>query len=452
MSKSTSFPPIPRFLMMILLILASISYGSAQDKQYATSQENGKNRATIILGALSTGYSSTTNSSIANVENADNADDTEDNTNATIKAMNFSLLIADYPGEAWLQMNFPSAIEANTTTYIKIGEPETKGLSLDLLETVGGLLGLLDENIVITEVYDGNTQIGTGNVSTTMTRDGDGEIYLAVTPSQNYTGIRIKLRSQSNLLGISLGGGLDMKVYDAFYYTEGEDCGRPQHTYFTSSGVNIGLLDFGDRNLSHAIDDDPGTYSTVKSTALLNANVAGSQSQVFTYAGPASENATLNIKLSVGSGGLVNTDLLGTSKVILYNGTEVVYDRALQSSLLNNTDALNLLESGQPITMIFAPGRPFDRVEVQLTSPLGLSIIGSALQIYDVQRYDDAAGCPNSEVDDPSATNDPFDISSCAVGLIDFYNVYFLQRVVYGYCDSFYAFTWDVVCLLLIYP
>src|SRR5690625_3199729 len=450
MSKSTSFPPIPRFLMMILLILASISYGSAQDKQYATSQENGKNRATIILGALSTGYSSTTNSSIANVENPDNAVDADENTYATMKARNVSLLIADYSGEAWLQMNFPSAIEANTTTYIKIGEPETKGLSLDLLETVGGLLGLLDENIVITEVYDGNTQIGTGNVSTTMTRDGDGEIYLAVTPSQNYTGIRIKLRSQSNLLGISLGGGLDMKVYDAFYYTEGEDCGRPQHTYFTSSGVNIGLLDFGDRNLSHAIDDDPGTYSTVKSTALLNANVAGSQSQVFTYAGPASENATLNIKLSVGSGGLVNTDLLGTSKVILYNGTEVVYDRALQSSLLNNTDALNLLESGQPITMIFAPGRPFDRVEVQLTSPLGLSIIGSALQIYDVQRYDDDAGCPNPELEPfPTATDDPFDVASCATELIDFDNVDFAQRAVDGNNESYATLHADAGTLLV---
>src|SRR5690625_6376242 len=103
MSKSTAFLTIPRLLMMILLILASISYGSAQDKQYATSQENGKNRATIILGALSTGYSSTTNSSIANVENPDNAVDADENTYATMKARNVSVLIADYSGEAWLQ-------------------------------------------------------------------------------------------------------------------------------------------------------------------------------------------------------------------------------------------------------------------------------------------------------------------------------------------------------------
>src|SRR5690625_2315632 len=227
MSKSTSFPPIPRFLMMILLILASISYGSAQDKQYATSQENGKNRATIILGALSTGYSSTTNSSIANVENPDNAVDADENTYATMKARNVSVLLVDYSGEAWLQMNFPNTIEANTTTYIKIGEPETKGLSLDLLETVGGLLGLLDENIVITEVYNENTQIGTGNVSTTMTRDGDGEIYLDVTTSQNYTGIRSMMSSQSILLVIYYVGGVVMYGYVAFCNMEGVVRGEP---------------------------------------------------------------------------------------------------------------------------------------------------------------------------------------------------------------------------------
>src|SRR5699024_3704505 len=178
-----------------------------------------------------------------------------------------------------------------------------------------------------------------------MTRDGEGNIYLAVTPSEDYDGVRIKLRSQSNLLGLSLGGGLDMKVYDAFYYTDGEDCGRPVMTYFEDSGVNIALLDFQDRNLENAIDNDESSYSTVKQTALLNANVAGTQSQVFEYTALSSEESTLNIKLSLGSGGAVNTDLLGSAEVVLYDGDNVVYERSLQSSLLNNTDALDLLNS-----------------------------------------------------------------------------------------------------------
>src|SRR5699024_3702580 len=145
-------------------------------------------------------------------------------------ARNVSLLIADFSGEAWLQMNYGNTVDAHKTTYIKIDEPTTTGLNLDLLETVGGLLGLLDENILIAEAYNGANSIS--SVSSTMTRDGEGNIYLAVTPSEDYDGVRIKLRSQSNLLGLSLGGGLDMNVYDAFYYTDGEDCGRPVMTYF----------------------------------------------------------------------------------------------------------------------------------------------------------------------------------------------------------------------------
>src|SRR5699024_11811347 len=70
----------------------------------------------------------------------------------------------------------------------------------------------LDENILIAEAYNGANSIS--SVSSTMTRDGEGNIYLAVTPSEDYDGVRIKLRSQSNLLGLSLGGGLDMNVYE----------------------------------------------------------------------------------------------------------------------------------------------------------------------------------------------------------------------------------------------
>src|SRR5690625_4390531 len=185
-------------LLLILLPLGNLN-AEAQTKEYADSQTNGKNSAAILLGAISGGYSSTNNSSIANVEDPDDAVDADEVTYATMKARNVSILVGSFSGEAWLQMNYANTVDANKTTYIKIGEPEAVGLNLDLLETVGGLLGLLDENILIAEAYDGTNSIS--SVSSTMTRDGEGNIYLAVTPSEDYDGVRIKLRSQSNLLG-----------------------------------------------------------------------------------------------------------------------------------------------------------------------------------------------------------------------------------------------------------
>src|SRR5690606_31055403 len=106
------------------------------------------------------------------------------------------------------------------------------------------------------------------------------------------------------------------------------------------------------------------------------------------------EESTLNIKLALGSGGAVNTDLLGGIEVVLTkwndttNQNDIVYRRSLQSGLLNNTDALTLLQSGGAATLTFAPGRAFDRAEVRLNSTVGLSVLGNGVRIYDVQRYD----------------------------------------------------------------
>src|SRR5699024_11001054 len=102
-------------------------------------------------------------------------------TSAQLEARSLSLLVAQYTGESWLQMNFGSTVSANTTTYIKIDEPEpTNGLNIDLLQTVGGLLGLLENNILLTEVYDKNgNKINSSDVLTNIVTDADGDSYLA---------------------------------------------------------------------------------------------------------------------------------------------------------------------------------------------------------------------------------------------------------------------------------
>src|SRR5699024_994875 len=112
----------------------------------------------------------------------------------------------------------------NTTSYVKIGEPSASGLNVDLLDVVGGLLGLLDNDLVMVDVYNGGSQVPASEVSSTIVTDADGNNYIAVTSEQDYTGIKVKLKYRGNLLGLSIGASLKMKVYDAFYYTDGEKC------------------------------------------------------------------------------------------------------------------------------------------------------------------------------------------------------------------------------------
>src|SRR5690606_34633101 len=186
--------------------------------------------------------------------------------------------------------------------------------------------------------------------------------------------------------------------------------------------------------------------------ALLGLSVAGSQSQIFNFGSLSTDESTLNIKLRLGSGGVLNADLLGATEVILYNGATKVYQRSLQSSLLHNTDLLNLLQSGQPITMTFAPGRPFDRAEVRLTSPVGVALLGDALRIYDVQRYD-GVNCVNPLLDPvPTATADPFDEASCAGSLLDFDNVDFAHNAIDGNNETFATIYADAGNLLVSGP
>src|SRR5690606_25352466 len=101
---------------LLTLLCSTNFYG--QTKEYATSQSNGKNAATILLGAISGGYNSTTTNA-ANVATPANAVDGNETTAAVMEASNISILgLAQWSGEAWLQMNFPSTSlpGANTTT------------------------------------------------------------------------------------------------------------------------------------------------------------------------------------------------------------------------------------------------------------------------------------------------------------------------------------------------
>lgn len=169
-------------MLFLLFNTGNIFTVNGQNKTYATNQSNGKNAATIVAGLISGGYSSTSFSSVATVENPENSVNGNETTSSTMKARNLNVALVDYSGEAWLQMNYTSAVSAYKTSYVKIDEPTTSGWNIDLLATVGGLLGLLNDNIIIVEAYNNSSKLN--NVESTISRDGNGNIYIAVTPSQ----------------------------------------------------------------------------------------------------------------------------------------------------------------------------------------------------------------------------------------------------------------------------
>ncbi|EDM43314.1 hypothetical protein SCB49_01127 [unidentified eubacterium SCB49] len=375
-----------------------------------------------------------------------------DNNYATLYAQGgievLGIEIGGYEGV--IELEFPSDVPKDTWSYVRMDD-DTGLLDGLLGGSLGDLLtGLLDNLLlgnqeIVIDARDGTTSVlsrssesGFNTPRVKVIQDAAGHNYLAIRPDAKYDRLRITHKKSATL---DLGGEKELKIYSAFYFDgTGEECGRPFGTSFDGDdGIGLSLIEVGDQNLNYAIDNDVNTFSTLKPGSLVDVNIASTLRQNFYFSTPSNIDNTLNIKIALGSAGVVNANLLGAIQVVLYDeDANIVYTRALQSSLLNNTDALGLLTSGAPITLTFAPGISYSSAAVELVSPIGAAVLGSGIKIYDVQRYDGTSTCINLQIAAiPSATISPLDTPSCASTLLDFENVDFPSYAVDGNNETY---------------
>src|SRR5690606_19804237 len=273
---------------------------------------------------------------------------------------------------------------------------------------VGGLLGLLDD-VIIPEAYSGatagspGTKIADANVRSTIVKDGDGNLYVAITSFEPYNSVRIKLRNQGSLLGLSLGSTFELDVYEAFIL-ENSSCGP---ALFTDLGQTTGIsVNLGDvvKNPSFAIDDNTSSYSQISTGALA---VAASAAQNIYFPALSEPTSTLKVRLGSESSAL-NLDLLGAYRVRVFNGNTLVQSFPLQNGLVNGLDLLGLLGNNGATTVTFSvTNGAYDRVEIGLNTTVGLNLAASTLRIYDVSRS--SANCP-----EPPPTTSPLISPVCA--------------------------------------
>ncbi len=396
------------------------------------------------------------------VENPDNALVDDDNYARLFASPGYVATAGSYKGV--IELKFAQTLPADTWSYVRMeGDSDLFRALLggSLGNALGSVLGAViagNQEIIIDARMGGNSilsrssGLGFETERVKLMQDDEGNYYLAIRPNGQYDRLRI-----TNQVGSLLGFGVEktLDVYSAFYYEDtGNDCDRPFATSFDGGGgIGLELGDLNDQNLGNAIDDDENSFSRLKSSSVLDVNVASTLSQYFYFPTVSAETTTANIKLALGSGGLVNTDLLGAIEIIFFEDNTIVSRRSLQSSLLNNTNALTLLDNGDPVTLTFAPGKAFDRIAIKLNSPVGVNLLGNGVKIYDVQRYDDVAECPNPLIAAlPTATDNPFETASCASGLIDFDNVDFAHRAVDGNNESYATLFADAGSLLVSGP
>lgn len=424
-------------LIIFLVLLVPLTYGYGQEKVYAKSAIFGTNNKITVLGIGS--YKPTTDKNIANVIDVDKAVDKNLDSFASLFATNIAVVVGAN-GEAWIQTNFETAVPANTVAYVKVSAPINKGANLDLGKLVGGLLGVLGSNLIVEAYENDTTALNSKDVIVDFSETANGDLYLAISASKPFKGVRVSLRAEGSILNLLGGNKLEMNVYEAFYYKGDNSCGKPVSTAIEAKGLKIDLLGglfelIGTKEFSKSIDNDVNSYSILKSGNLLNVGVGGHLSQYFNFPTTSTADATFNIKIGANTG-LLDLNVINALEVRAYNKNQLVYNRSLSGGLLNGTDLLTLLSGKESSILTFAPGKAFDKVELRINTAIGVGLANGGLRIYDVERYDGKT-CVNPQVVVPAPTAVPFETASCATSIIDFENVDFATNAIDGNNETY---------------
>ncbi|MDX1445477.1 gliding motility-associated C-terminal domain-containing protein [Lishizhenia sp.] len=309
--------------------------------------------------------------------------------------------------DGFIEVEFPSLLPANTTTYVKIATeddiltPLTGGSLATLLSDVLGIVLAGNQELDI-EARNGTSTVlsastaSPGDFSADSLRvviDSAGSFYLAITPSNAYNRIYIS-NEMGSLLGLFM--TRELEFYDAFYYNGTNACGQAMYTSFDGTGITLDLLNLGGAGVQNpelAIDSDTSTHSTLNFGIL---DVASTLEQTIYFDGPTNTTDEFRIRLQISSS-LVSLGLANNIEIEAKLGATTVFNQNLTSGSLINLNLLDL-QNGQPVDVIVDPNTPIDRITVRMTSLLGVDL-AQMLYLYGVQKI------PAMPTIDPASVN-----------------------------------------------
>ncbi len=357
---------------MLFLTVLSVNTAYAQTKVYASIQSV---------------------SAESHIENKANAADSDLTTRARIKAYS-GIVVVGGAYEGYMELQFPTTLAANTTSYVKIGAddnilaPLVGGTLGGLLNTVVGVVLTGSQQFTV-QAKDGTNVVLEGRSEVANAFAGDklriaqndlGEYFVVITPDVQYNRIRL-----TNRLGalIALGVTKRLDVYEAFYVSNTAACGLGALTSYSGDGISLSLLQLGTAgvfNAKNAIDANL-TNSSQLGLGLLG--VAASVQQTVYFEGPASASDMYYIKMSVNPD-LIALGLLSNITVVAHNGSTQVGQPVSINSLLN-LDLLGLFNQGQVVSIPFTPSGAADRITLKLTGLASVEI-NQTIDLYGIVK------------------------------------------------------------------
>jgi len=313
-------------------------------------------------------------------------------TSAQVRA-NSGLLLGAGAYSGYVELQYPTTLPANTTSYVKITTDDNLLPAL-LGGNLGGLLAnvlgavLIGNQEFTIEAKNGATVVLDGDSNVVADFAGDrlrvvinpaGESLIAITPAVPYNRIRLTNRIGASLLG--LGNTKTLNVFETYYVSAPANCGLPAFTNFTGTGITLDALQLGSAGVTDpefAIDANTTNFS-VLSLGVLGVGATVSQTVYFEGLSTATDQFTVRLRTA---GTLLNLDVANNIRVITSNGGTEVSNQTLSTLL-----ALNLLnmQGGVINNIPVSPGAPIDRITVQFNSLVGASVAQN-LDFFGVTR------------------------------------------------------------------
>ncbi|WP_430614923.1 hypothetical protein [Flavobacterium sp. JP2137] len=338
-----------------------------------------------------------------------------------------------------IELGYAAAVPAQTTSYIRV-DMEATVLQNLLGGSLGNLLGNVAGGVALgnhyfdvevkrsggSSIYTVSSALGFGTPLVKIVQDKDGRYYIAVTANEAYQSVRI---TQHLAAIVGLNKTAEMKVYNMCRETVTDTCEQASFTSYDGTGLNLSLAGISKAGVSDpyfVIDGNSGNYSTIN---LGIAGVGASVYQTIYFKSPSLQTDLLRIKVQLSTPNLVTLDLLGAYRVKLYNGSTLVYNRTLQSGLINNIDLLSLLNSGASQELTLKPNVVFDRVQFGIESPVVITT-GAPLHLHSVQRL-------STFCQDPGVEVPPYVSPVCASTVISASNADLAANIVDGNHNSY---------------
>lgn len=306
------------------------------------------------------------------VSNAPNAVDGQLDTFARLSS-NSGLALGIGARTGIIEIEFPSILPANTTTFIKLD------FDIEVLEALlGGRESGLGSSLLQNQIFGNHTLeiqaknsnqiILSGNTGTPTDFAGDdlrvvvdenGDYYISIRPDLPYRSIRIIDRT-SALLG--LGVENTTEIFGAFIITPNHECIKPVFTGVNLQNFNLSNL-LGTQpviNPENILDGDPETFSILNFTAI---NQDASMEQFVLLSELSAERSTFSLRFRF------DTDNIGTPDLqnISINGFEnsnLVFEQDLAD--LVSTENIQKLQNGEFINIDFEVDNQINRIAVLL--------------------------------------------------------------------------------------